>query len=71
MKGERNATRAALANIARASRRRASGPGGVTITISTDDDEHDPDAEDWDKVDDDAPTFPGTGPRERKLRGRS
>lgn len=29
---------------------------------------HDPDAEDWDKVDDDEPEFPGVGPQERKRR---
>lgn len=64
--------RAALANIARAARSRSGGGGGLTIVIGQgepdEDDEHDPNAEDWDKVDDDAPILPGVGPRERKLR---
>lgn len=59
--------RAALDRIARDARRRSVGerlPESVRIEIGMG--EHDPDDEDWDKVDDDAPMMAGRGPRERK-----
>lgn len=57
--------RRALDNIASRARRSAAG-SRITITVGDDiDEEHDPNAEDWEKVDDDDPTFPG---RSRKHR---
>lgn len=54
-------------NAARA--RMNSDSPSLTVTLGLEPaEEHDPNAEGWDKVDDDAPELPGDGPAERKRR---